>query len=411
MTQRARVVLALGTAQTLAWASSFYLPAVLAVPLARDVGVATPTVYALLSMALIASALVGPWAGRWIDRHGGRPVLMAANGVFALGLLLLGAAHSLAGLVVAWLLLGLAMGAGLYDAAFAALVRLYGRGARQSITGITLIAGFASTVGWPLTALLEAQLGWRGACWVWAALHIAVALPLNALLPRVAADADADEAPAVSSGASSAAPPAASSGASSAAPSAAPKTAVPAAPMPRHLAPLLALLFALMALVSTGIATHLPSLLQAAGVNLAAAVAVASLVGPAQVLARLLEMGWLRRLSPLVAARAAALGHPLGAVCMLALGAAGALPFAVLHGLGNGLLTIVRGTLPLALFGATGYGARQGWLILPSRVLGALSPWLFGLALARWGVGVLWLSGAFGALAFAGMMMLRLPHD
>ena len=411
MTQRARVVLALGTAQTLAWASSFYLPAVLAVPLARDVGVATPTVYALLSMALIASALVGPWAGRWIDRHGGRPVLMAANGVFALGLLLLGAAHSLAGLVVAWLLLGLAMGAGLYDAAFAALVRLYGRGARQSITGITLIAGFASTVGWPLTALLEAQLGWRGACWVWAALHIAVALPLNALLPRVAADADADEAPAVSSGASSAAPPAASSGASSAAPSAAPKTAVPAAPMPRHLAPLLALLFALMALVSTGIATHLPSLLQAAGVNLAAAVAVASLVGPAQVLARLLEMGWLRRLSPLVAARAAALGHPLGAVCMLALGAAGALPFAVLHGLGNGLLTIVRGTLPLALFGATGYGARQGWLILPSRVLGALSPWLFGLALARWGVGVLWLSGAFGALAFAGMMMLRLPRD
>ena len=181
--------------------------------------------------------------------------------------------------------------------------------------------------------------------------------------------------------------------------------------MPRHLAPLLALLFALMALVSTGIATHLPSLLQAAGVNLAAAVAVASLVGPAQVLARLLEMGWLRRLSPLVAARAAALGHPLGAVCMLALGAAGALPFAVLHGLGNGLLTIVRGTLPLALFGATGYGARQGWLILPSRVLGALSPWLFGLALARWGVGVLWLSGAFGALAFAGMMMLRLPRD
>ena len=183
----------------------------------------------------------------------------------------------------------------------------------------------------------------------------------------------------------------------------------PTTPAPRGLAPLLAFLFALMAFVSTGIATHLPSLLQAAGATLAAAVMVASLVGPAQVLARLLDVGLLRRLSPLLAARAAALGHPLGAALLLGLGGAGAVPFAVLHGLGNGLSTIVRGTLPLVLFGAAGYGARQGWLMLPARVLGALSPWLFGLALARWGVGALWLTGACGTLAFAGMLWLRLP--
>ncbi len=407
MTPRSRVVVALGAAQTLAWASTFYLPAMLAAPLARDVGVAVPKVYALLSMALVVAAFVGPWAGRLIDRRGGRPVLMSANGVFAAGLLLLGAAQGLASLVLAWVVLGLAMGAGLYDAAFAALVRLYGKDARTSITGITLIAGFASTVGWPLSALLEAQLGWRGACWVWAALHIVVALPLNALLPRVsAAPAPIDDVAAVNGRATFSA-----TGATAAAATTTVTTpAERAPPVPRHVAPLLAGLFALMAVVSTGIATHLPGLLLASGATLPVAVLVASLVGPAQVLARLLELGLRHRLSPLVAARAATLGHPLAAAFLLLLGGAGAAPFAVLHGLGNGLLTIVRGTLPLVMFGATGYGVRQGWLTLPSRLLGALSPWLFGLALARWGVNALWLSGACGTLAFVGMMGLRLPR-
>ena len=165
---RTHTVLALGTAQTLAWASSYYLPAMLAAPMARDLGVATPTVFAVFSMALIVSALVGPLAGRLIDRHGGRPVLLGTNVLFALGLAALGSAQGPASLVAAWLLLGLAMGAGLYEAAFAALVRLYGTGSRNAITGITLLAGFASTVGWPLSAWMEVQLGWRGACFVWA---------------------------------------------------------------------------------------------------------------------------------------------------------------------------------------------------------------------------------------------------
>jgi hypothetical protein len=281
------------------------------------------------------------------------------------------------------------MGAGLYDAAFAALVRLYGRDSRQAITGITLIAGFASTVGWPLSSLLEAQLGWRGACLGWAALHLLLGLPLNALLPRAAAPA----------GAVAVAP-------AGAAPATAPVSG--SAPGP-WVAPLLALLFAMLGFVSTAMAAHLPGLLQAAGATLAVALLGGSLIGPAQVAARLVEFGLLRRVSPLVSARLATLTHPAGAALLLVLGPAAALPFALLHGAGNGLLTIVRGTLPLAVFGAAGYGARQGWIALPGRLLGALSPWLFGLALERFGARAVWLSGTMCVTAFGCLALLRLP--
>lgn len=401
------VVLTLGLAQTLAWASSFYLPAMLATPMAQDLGLARPAVFALLSMALIVSALVGPMAGRLVDRHGGRPVLLASSGLFVLGLSLLAAATGWPVLVLAWLLLGLAMGCGLYDTAFAALVHLYGRDARQAITGITLLAGFASTVGWPLSALMETHWGWRGACLGWAVLHVVLGGPLNARLPRrtVQGAEAGDPGPSLAA----AALPGRSTGpAPETAPDAAESsTAQPRAP--RFMAPLLALLFMLMGFVSNAIATHLPALLQAGGVPLAAAVGVAALAGPAQVAARLFEFGVLRRSSPLLSARLASLGHPLGAALLLMLGPLAAVPFVIVHGLGNGLLTIVRGTLPLAVFGASGYGARQGWIALPGRIAGALSPWLFGLALERWGVGALGWTAAAGTLALGVLMALRLP--
>ncbi|MBW8847204.1 MAG: MFS transporter, partial [Burkholderiales bacterium] len=182
--KRTRVVATLGTAQTLAWASSYYLPAMLARPMAGELGVSEPTVFAAFSAALVVSAIVGPHSGRRIDRWGGRPVLMVTSGLFALGLAAMAVASGPVGLFAAWLVMGLAMGSGLYEAAFASLVRLYGHDARGAITGITLIAGFASTVGWPLTAALEHGLGWRGACWAWAGLHLVVGLPLNACLPK-----------------------------------------------------------------------------------------------------------------------------------------------------------------------------------------------------------------------------------
>jgi predicted MFS family arabinose efflux permease len=383
--RRVRTVAMLGGAQTLAWASSYYLPAMLAAPMARDLGVATPTVFAAFSVALVVSAGVGPYAGRAIDRWGGRPVLAGTSVVFAAGLVALASAQGAAGLFAAWIILGVGMGSGLYEAAFAALVRLYGRGSRDSITGITLVAGFASTIGWPLSTLLEAQFGWRGACLAWAGLHVLIGMPLNARLPR-AAPLD----------------PAASHG----------RPATPAHPpfkVPRagrRAVVLLAFVFAATWFVSTSMAAHLPRLLQAGGASLGAAVAAGALIGPAQVGARLLEYGLLRRLHPLLSARLASLMHPLGAVLLALAGAPAAAAFAILHGAGNGILTIAKGTLPLVLFGPQGYGERQGLLMVPARVAQAMAPWLFGLCLDRWGADALWLSGGLCLAAFAALFSL-----
>jgi len=389
------VVLVLGSAQTLAWASSFYLPALLAAPMARELGLEVATVFLAFSLALVLSAVVGPATGRFIDRHGGRRLLMGTSALFALGLALLGCVQGPWSLFAAWALIGVAMGAGLYDAAFASLVWLYGRASRDPITGITLLAGFASTVGWPLTAWMSAEWGWRGACFGWAGLHLLLGLPLNALLPRQRR-------------ASESAPVAASLPPATEAPvAAAPApTAVPWTPLL-----LLAFVFATTRFVSTGIGAHLPGLLMAAGATLAAAVAVGTLVGPAQVAGRVLEFGLLRRWHPLLSARLATLGPPLGMGALLVFGLPAAAPFALLHGAGNGIITIAKGTLPLAMFGAQGYGARQGWLSMPAQSLQAFAPWLFGLALQSSPRTVMVMACAVSLSAVAALLLLRMPKQ
>lgn len=389
-------VAVLGVAQTLAWASTYYLPAILGAPMARELGVGLPAVYAAFSLALVASALVAPLSGRAIDRWGGRPVLMITSLVFASGLALLSQARSTAGLYAAWLLIGAGMGAGLYEAAFAALVRLHGQQARSSITGITLIAGFASTVGWPLSTWLDAEWGWRGACLAWAGLHLVLGLPLNGALPRAPAvltpQADAEAAAPVASPESTAV------------------STTPPAPTARPglVAACLAFVFAVAWFTSTAMASHLPVLLQAQGLAPSAAVALGALVGPAQVAGRLLEFGFLRRVHPLLSARMATLTHPLGAVALLLAGPVAAPLFALLHGAGNGILTIAKGTLPLVLFGPQGYGARQGLLMLPARVAQALAPVAFGLCIELWGGRALWLSALGGLVAFLALLFLPL---
>src|SRR5580700_10176610 len=183
---RALVVGALGLAQTLAWGSSYYLPAILAGPISAGVGVPRSWVFGALSSALLIAAFAGPAVGRIVDRRGGRGVLVLSNIVLAAGLVALAAANGPIVLFAAWAILGVGMTLGLYDAAFAALTALYGRDARGPITGITLIAGFASTVSWPLSSFLNDALGWREAVLIWAALNLALGLPLNLLLPTPA---------------------------------------------------------------------------------------------------------------------------------------------------------------------------------------------------------------------------------
>ncbi len=386
---RTQTTVMLGLAQTLSWASSYYLPAVLAGPISRAIGMSYATVFAAFSVALLVSAATGPVAGRLIDHFGGRPVLVASNLVFAAGLTLLSQATQTSHVFMAWAVMGLAMGSGLYEAAFATVVRLYGQEARRAITGITLFAGFASTVGWPLSSYLESAFGWRETCMLWALLHLVLGLPLNVLLPRagpVAATPEADSAAIVHASQS---------------------VATGNQPL-RRTAFLMAYVFAVSWFISTAMATHLPQLLQSSGAALAVAIGAAALVGPAQVAGRLAEYGFLKNAHPLLSARLAILAHPLAAVCLGLLGAPAVSVFAVLHGLGNGILTIAVGTLPLKVFGAQGYGQRQGWLMVPARIVQAGSPFLFGMAVAQWGTGALWFSSLFGLSAFLVLWAMRI---
>jgi predicted MFS family arabinose efflux permease len=377
---RAFVVAGLGTTQTLAWASSFYLPAILGGPIAAALGIAPNMFFGLFSAALLLSAATAPYVGTLIDRHGGRVVLIASNVVLSAGLALLGLAQGVASLALAWIALGIGMAMGLYDPAFAALTRLYGRDARGPITGITLIAGFASTVGWPVTAWIEHVLGWREACLIWAAVNLCLAMPLNVL-----AIPPAPPLPAPIAGTTSAqdgeAPPGAMA--------------------------ILAFFFSATRFVSGALSAHLPGLLHGIGASEVAAIAAAALVGPAQVGARIAEFSLLRSFHPLLSARVASVLHPIGAAFLLALGPAGAAAFAVLHGAGNGMITIAKGTLPLAIFGPAGYGRRNGILSVPTRIAEASAPLLFGLLMQAVGDAAVLVTSGLCLSALASLLLLR----
>lgn len=378
-----RVIGAVGLGQLLAWGSSYYLLAIVARPMAATLGLPPVWVYGCFSAALLVAALLGPWSGARIDRHGGRRVLLASNVLFALALSLLALAQGPYSLLLGWIVMGVAMPMGLYDAAFSTVVALYGAQARRAIVGVTLVAGFASTVSWPLTAAIEAHLGWRAACAVWAALHLTVGMGLHAgLVPRAA------RGPALHTEEAGESPP----------------------PASRRTLWTLAGVFTASGFAFAAMAAHLPRLLEAAGCRPALAVAAASLVGVAQVAARVAEAGWLTRLHPLTTARLCTALHPVGAVLLAVFGAPAAFVFTALHGAGMGLMTIVKGTLPLALFGAAGFGRRAGLLEAPSRIVQALTPMLFGVWLDRWGAGAVWICAAVAALGWAGAWSLRRQH-
>lgn len=375
------IILALGTSQTLAWASSYYLPAILANPIARDLGVSATFVFGGLSVGLIVAGLLGPRVGHFIDTFGGRGLLAVSNVVFAAGLLLLSFASGSVVLIASWLILGVGMGMGLYEAAFATLTRMYGYAARRPITGITLIAGFASTVGWPVTTYLDAQFGWRAACQTWALIHIALALPLNLSLPSAEPLQVAK-----------------------------PDDATPAEPAQQSETVamiLVAYVFAATGFVSSGLSALMPSLLLQFGATPAAALLAGTLIGPAQVAARIIEAGWLSRYHPLASTRLAAIMNPLGIVILTIGGPTLAPVFAVFYGAGNGILTIARGTLPLALFGPHGFGRRVGVLSLPARATGAVAPLAVGLFAEHLGAGALWLTAVASLSAFVALLLLR----
>lgn len=355
------VVNALGLAQIFAWGSSYYLPAVLAKPISRDMNWPFAWVVGGLSLGLLAGSLAAPHVGAAIERHGGRLVLAFSAVAIGTGQAGLAIAPNLLAYALAWLVMGVGMAAGLYDANFAVLGRLYGFNARSAITTVTLYGGFASTVCWPLSAFLVSEIGWRGTCLTYATIQIAVALPLYlSVLPR------------------------------SGSPSSAHLHESAAAEMQRTRKPSLALLvllaatLTLSAALSSLMSTHLLTLLQASGFALSAAVGLGALAGPSMVAARLIEMAIARHHHPI--------WTQFGSASFVAIGLAGLwakLPFIpaalVSYGAGLGLESIAVGTLPLSLFGASGYATLMGRLATPSWLAQAAAPWIGALLLERRG--------------------------
>jgi len=286
--------------------------------------------------------------------------------------------------MLAWLVIGVAMAAGLYESAFAALARLYGHDARGSFTGITLIAGFASTVGWQTTTLLMHSFGWRGACFAWAAAHLLIGLPLNAWSLNQAVPAAHVEPPVGLT------------------------TAAPLDDPGDRAMRVLAFMFMAFGIVGVGVTANLPRLFAVIGTSPVAAIAAASLMGPAQVVARMVEYSARRRIDPLISAKIASALHPVAALVIAAGGAAAAPVFALVHGAGNGMQTIVRGTLPLALFGPEGYGARIGRISAPGRIGQAFAPFFIGLAIDKLGAATLFITAFLSLAALVSSFKLSL---
>jgi hypothetical protein len=356
-----RVVIAvLGSLQILSWGSTFYLPAVLARPIVQDTGWAYTVVVGGLSVGLLVAGLVSPRTGRTIALHGGRPVLAAGSILLAVGLLIIGTAQNYGRYFTGWGVLGAGMGAGLYDAAFASLGVLYGKGARGAITSVTLFGGFASTVCWPVSAYLVEHFGWRSTCFAYAGIHLAVALPLYiAVLPRRSG---------VEAG-----------------------TAVPSNVSPaalHHEEPflfgMLSAVLTISAAILSMMGAQLITLLQARGLDIKTAVTLGMLIGPSAVGARFIEMLAGPRYHPIWTMIASVALVFVGA-CLFLVGSLGFAVAIILYAAGNGIGSIAKGTLPLALFGPIRYPALMGRLALPIMVAMALSPYAGAVAFQHGG--------------------------
>jgi len=349
---RRAVITALGIAQILAWGTSFYFPAVFAGPIVADTGWSLGFVVGGTSLGLLVAGLISPQVGRIIDRRGGRPVLLASSLLYAAGLAGVGLAPALPFYLCAWVLLGLGMGTGLYDAVFAALGRIYGAAARGPITNLTLFGGFASTICWPLSAFLIEHVGWREACFVYAALHLIVALPLQmsvvGSVPKPIAAAPES-------------------------------TSEPPPPAPARIAneglifTLLALVLSIGAGIGSIVVVHLLIFLQARGVDYAVAVGLGTLFGPAQVSARVVERLFGGRYHPIWTMIGSCAAMALGLVMLLI--RLPLLPLVILiYGGGYGVSWVGRGTLPLALFGPMRFPRLMGRLAFPGLIVQALAP-------------------------------------
>ena len=351
-----RLTIRLGFTQIISWGSGFYIPAVLAVPISVSLAITTELFFWAFTVSLLVSGLMGPRIGKFIDKLGGRKVLPFGSVAFFIGLSLLATATEPIQLFIAWFFIGIGGSMGNYDAAFATAVNFFGNKSNSVIAGITVFAGFSSTISWPLTTLLFNQFGWREAIWFWAVAHLILALPLHLTIPR----SEAKEIPDMTG---------------------------PIRKMIKRrfrfdsLLIVFALMFALEGFIVSSVNTTLPFMLQELGASVELALLAAVLLGPFQVMARVLLVAMGSRATPIMVAAISIAAHPLGVICIWLFGDAGLLPFVILHGIGVGLNPFIRGSLPLLFFGADRFGQRQGYIMMPSKILSALSPTLLTLML------------------------------
>jgi hypothetical protein len=357
------VITALGVSQILCWGTSFYFPAVFAEPIVSETGWSLRYVVGGTSLGLLVAGLISPQVGKLIDRHGGRPVLLASSLFYAAGLAGVGLAPTLPVYLLGWILIGAGMGTGLYDAVFAALGRMYGSEARGPITNLTLFGGFASTICWPLSAFMIEHIGWRAACFIYAGLHLFVSLPLQMAVVR--------KAPAAMSTA-------ATGGKEQ-------PVAQPRLANETTIFALLALVLSLAAGIGSIVIVHFMIFLQARGVDFAVAVGLGTLFGPSQVGARVVERLFGNRYHPI--------WTMVGSCTLMAIGLlllSGGFPILVLiivlYGGGYGVSWIGRGTLPLALFGPVRFPRLMGKLAFPSLIVQALAPSAGALLIEAGGV-------------------------
>jgi len=375
------VITVLGVAQILGWGTSFYFPAVFAQPILKDTGWSLGFIVGGTSIGLLIAGLVSPQVGRLIDRHGGRPVLLASPLLFAGGLVGVGLSPSLPVYLVSWVLIGFGIGTGLYDAAFAALGRMYGSAARNPIANLTLLGGFSSTICWPLSAFMIDHMGWRSACFAYAALHLAVSLPLQALvLPKAERRGEPAHDQTV------------------------PDTRLNGR-IPREGAifALLALILSFTAGIGAIVLVHLLIFLEARGVATTAAVALGTLFGPAQVAARVVERLFGARYHPIWTMVGSCALMAAG-LTLLSLHAPLLALIILIYGAGYGVSWIGRGTLPLALFGSERFPRLMGRLAFPSLIVQALAPSAGALLIEAAGIDVT--IGALTALAILNLLLI-----
>jgi MFS family permease len=381
-----RAVPVLGVTQVIAWGTIYYTPVLMAPLIVAERGFSFTVTMGGFSAGLLTAGLVAPTIGSLIDRYGGRRVMPFGSLAGALGLFALVHASHIVAYYATWMLLGAAMAASLYDPAFATLGRIFGSKARSPITALTLIGGFASTVSWPVTYFLLQHLDWKGTYLVYAAVLAIVAAPLHAFaLPRDRAEA------AIKPTEGAVAPP----------------------PMrPAHGAAFLLVVaaFATYAFVPSGLSAHLLSIFQRAGIEPGTVVFIGALFGPSQVAARLCEFIFARNVHPLLMMRCA-IGLLLTAFALLGLlgvSAPVAIMFAIMFGVANGLSTIARGAVPLALFGATGYGRIIGRIAGPSLIITAIAPVVVAFVAERASdPAALGVAAAFAALSFICFLLVH----